>query len=182
MESFQDQTAFLETLEKRFKAYPERHPDLDWALIHTKLIAYPNALESLYQMEISGGAPDVLHYDSESDKFLFFDCAEESPKHRRSLCYDQQALISRKKFPPSGNALDQAAAMGIRLLTEKEYRFLQTKGKFDQKTSSWIQTPEEIRKLGGALFCDRRYNQVFTYHNGADSYYAARGFRGVLEV
>ena len=172
----------LDTLKTRFEANMSRHEGLRWQDVEAKLMAEPRHLVALEQMEQSGGEPDVVEYDKKNRQFLFVDCSAESPKGRRSLCYDREAWASRKANKPSGNALDAAAAMGIELLTEEQYRALQTLGEFDTKTSSWIQTPARIRKLGGALFCDRRYGTVFVYHNGAESYYAARGFRGALRV
>jgi len=172
----------LMVLQTRFNKNKNRHIDLDWTKIQAKLKVNPEKLWSLHEMENTGGEPDVVGHDKKTDEFLFYDCAAESPIGRRSYCYDQEALESRKKFKPENNALDVAAAMEISLLTEAEYRKLQQLGNFDAKTSSWIKTPDEIRKLGGALFCDFRYNTVFMYHNGADSYYAARGFRGVLRI
>lgn len=172
----------LMVLQTRFEKNKNRHENLDWTTIQTKLEINPEKLWSLNEIESTGGEPDVVGYDKKTDKFIFHDCATESPIGRRSYCYDQEALDSRKKFKPENNALDVAVAMGISLLTEAEYKDLQELGNFDTKTSSWIKTPAAIRKLGGALFCDFRYNTVFVYHNGADSYYAARGFRGVLRV
>lgn len=172
----------LAALKDRFQKNTGRHQRIDWAGVQATLEADPAKLWSLSEMERTGGEPDVVSRDAKTGEYVFFDCAPESPKGRRSLCYDGQALESRKEHKPAGSALDMAAAMGVDLLTEQEYRALQELGKFDTKTSSWIQTPPEIRKLGGALFCDRRYNAVFVYHNGAVSYYAARGFRGSLKV
>lgn len=172
----------LETLQTRFEANMQRHQGLKWADIQAKLEAKSKKLTSLHEMEETGGEPDVVGKDSQTGEYLFFDCSAESPKGRRSLCYDAQALKSRKEHKPKNSAQNMAEEMGIELLTEEQYRQLQELGEFDTKTSSWIQTPAAIRKLGGALFCDRRYDQVFTYHNGAESYYAARGFRGVLRV
>lgn len=172
----------LNTLKTRFEKHPNRHSDIDWAKVEAKLQSKPEKLRSLNEMEQTGGEPDVIAYDSKTDEYTFLDCSAETPKGRRSVCYDREALDSRKEHKPENNALDMAAAIGIELLTEEQYRHLQTLGAFDLKTSSWIQTPSEIRKLGGALFCDRRYDHVFTYHNGASSYYAVRGFRGVLKV
>lgn len=172
---------FLKVLQTRFEKNITRHKDLNWEKIQTKLQAAPEKLWSLNEMEESEGEPDVVSYDKKKDEYLFFDCSPESPK-RRSLCYDYQAWESRKANKPENNAIDKATEMGIELLTEDQYRQLQELGKFDLKTSSWIKTPSTIRDLGGALFCDRRYNTVFIYHNGADSYYAARGFRGILKV
>jgi hypothetical protein len=159
-----------------------RHRGLPWAGVQAKLESAPGKLRSLGEMERTGGEPDVVGYDRKKDEYIFFDCSEESPKGRRSLCYDSEALDSRKEFKPKDNAIGMAAAMGIELLTEEEYRGLQELGEFDTKTSSWLQTPAAIRKLGGALFGDRRYDHVFVYHNGAPSYYAVRGFRGSLRV
>lgn len=172
----------INTLKTRFEKNMPRHKGIDWAKVQAKLEANPNKLKSLNEMEKTGGEPDVVGFDKKSGEFIFVDCAEESPKGRRSTCYDKAALDSRKEHKPENNAVDMAKAMGIEILTEEEYRDLQTLGEFDLKTSSWIKTPAEIRKLDGALFCDRRYNHVFTYHNGAQSYYAARGFRGSLRI
>lgn len=159
-----------------------RHPGLEWENVLLRLEANPEKLWSLNEMEQTGGEPDVIGQDKTTGEYLFMDCSAESPKGRRSLCYDRPAWKSRKEYKPENNVVDVAAEMGIELLTEGQYRELQQLGQFDTKTSSWIKTPEEIRKLGGAVFCDRRYNQVFLYHNGAESYYAARGFRGLLKV
>ena len=161
-----------------------RHKAIDWAAIQIRLEkpASEETLWTLYEMERSGGEPDVIDHDKKNGKFIFCDCSPESPKERRSVCYDGQALNSRKEHKPKNSAVDMAAAIGIELLTEEQYRSLQQLGSFDTKTSSWLKTPDEIRKLGGALFCDRRYNHVFVYHNGAESYYAARGFRGLVRV
>lgn len=159
-----------------------RHKGLEWAKIQAKLESHPEKLWSLSEMERTGGEPDVVGHDKKTGEYIFYDCSAESPKERRSICYDREALDSRKENKPKDSAVNMASAMGIELLTEEQYRELQTLGNFDLKTSSWIQTPSEIRKLGGALYCDRRYNHVFVYHNGADSYYAARGFRGSLKV
>lgn len=172
----------LSTLKTRFEKSLNRHKEIAWQKVHEKLQVSPEKLWSLNEMEESGGEPDVVTFDKHTDTYIFFDCSAESPKGRRSLCYDRDALESRKEHKPKNNALDAAAAMGIEILTEEDYRFLQTLGNFDLKTSSWVATPEKIRKLGGAIFCDRRYDTVFTYHNGAESYYAARGFRGKLKV
>ena len=169
-------------LSVRFEKNKNRHPDIEWVDVQSKLQAKPEKLWSLEEMERTGGEPDVVSQNVLSNEFLFFDCSAESPKGRRSICYDQEALESRKENKPANSATEMAAEMGIELLTEEEYRELQKLGKFDIKTSSWVQTPAAIRKLGGAIFCDCRYNQVFTYHNGAESYYAARGFRGALWV
>lgn len=178
----QEAEQLLETLKARFSAHMERHPNINWEDVAAKLEKQPDKLWSLMQMEKTGGEPDVIDYDAASDEYIFYDCAKESPTGRRSLCYDQAALASRKKHKPAGSAVALAEEMGIRLLTEAEYRKLQQVGEFDLKTSSWIHTPEKIRQLGGALFCDRRYDTVFVYHNGAESYYASRGFRGLLRV
>jgi hypothetical protein len=180
--STDERAQLLETLKARFEKNMNRHKGLDWSTVQAKLTADPEKLWSLNEMESSGGEPDVTGHDQKTGEFVFCDCATESPKGRRSLCYDRAALDARKENKPANSAIDMATAMGIELLTEGQYRELQKVGKFDLKTSSWVQTPAEIRKLGGALFCDRRYDQVFLYHNGADSYYAARGFRGSLRV
>jgi Protein of unknown function (DUF4256) len=172
----------LGTLKTRFEKNRNRHPGLEWPKIQAKLEANPERLWSLQEMERTGGEPDVVGHDKNTGEYIFYDCSAESPKGRRSLCYDREALDSRKENKPADNALDVAAAMGTELLTEEQYRELQKLGEFDTKTSSWIKTPSNIRKLGGALFCDRRYDTVFTYHNGAESYYAARGFRASLRV
>ncbi len=172
----------LATLKSRFEKHTNRHKGLDWAKVQAKLEANPEKLWSLNEMETTGGEPDVVNHDKKTGDYVFFDCSAESPKGRRSVCYDHEALNARKEHKPKDSAINMAAAMGIDLLTEEQYRELQQLGEFDTKTSSWIQTPSEIRKLGGALFCDRRYHQIFLYHNGADSYYAARGFRGSLRV
>jgi len=172
----------LSTLNARFEKHMNRHQGLEWAKVQAKLEANPEKLWSLNEMERTGGEPDVVGYDQEADEYIFVDCSAESPEGRRSVCYDREALEARKKFKPENSAIDLATDMGIALLTEEQYRELQQLGNFDKKTSSWVKTPERIRKLGGALFCDRRYDTVFVYHNGADSYYAARGFRGSLRV
>lgn len=172
----------LTTLQTRFQKHMNRHEGVDWATLQAKLEASKDKLWVLHEMERTGGEPDVVAYDSTTGEFLFYDCSAESPKGRRSLCYDRKAWETRKEFKPQNTVIDMAAEIGIDLLTEEQYRHLQTLSNFDLKTSSWIQTPEAIRNLGGAIFCDRRYNTVFTYHNGAESYYAARGFRGVLRV
>ena len=172
----------LVVLKARFEKNMRRHKGLSWAKIQDKLEAHPDKLASLYGMENTGGEPDVVGYDAKKDEYIFFDCSAESPKGRRSLCYDRAALESRKENKPQDSAMNMAAEMDIELLTEEEYRHLQTLGDFDLKTSSWVKTPDAIRKLGGAIFCDRRYDHVFVYHNGAESYYAARGFRGSLRV
>ncbi|WP_018627910.1 DUF4256 domain-containing protein [Niabella aurantiaca] len=172
----------LEVLKKRFEKNKDRHQGIQWAGVAAKLETRPEKLWSLDEMESTGGEPDVVGYDKKTDTYIFFDCSPESPKGRRSLCFDGDALASRKEHKPADSATEMAKAMGIELLTEEQYRRLQELGAFDLKTSSWVQTPAAIRKRGGALFCDRRYDHVFTYHNGAESYYAARGFRGVLHV
>ncbi|MCX2451771.1 DUF4256 domain-containing protein [Pedobacter sp. PLR] len=172
----------LKTLKDRFEKNNNRHKGITWAEVQAKLEADPAKLWSLDEMEISGGEPDVIGYDTKTGEYIFYDCAAESPKGRRSICYDYEALESRKEHKPKNNAIDMATAMGIEILTEEEYRDLQKLGKFDLKTSTWLKTPAEIRALGGAIFGDRRYDHVFKYHNGADSYYAARGFRGSLRV
>lgn len=172
----------LTILRTRFEKNMSRHDSLSWDKIEAKLNANPAKLWSLAEMEHTEGEPDVVGYDEKTGEFLFYDCAAESPKGRRSICYDRKALDARKANKPDNSALDLAEEMGVSLLTEEEYKSLQELGEFDLKTSSWIATPPAIRKLGGAIFCDRRYGQVFTYHNGADSYYAARGFRSVLRV
>jgi len=172
----------LGVLQTRFEKNMSRHKGVEWAKVQAKLEASPEKLWSLNEMESTGGEPDVVGHDKKTGEFIFYDCSAESPKGRRSICYDREALNARKENKPKDSALDMATAMGVALLTEEQYRDLQKLGSFDTKTSSWVQTPTEIRKLGGALYCDRRYNQVFLYHNGADSYYAARGFRGSLTV
>lgn len=172
----------LKTLKSRFEKNMNRHKGIDWAKVQAKLEASPAKLWTLYEMEITGGEPDVVGYNNSTAEYIFYDCSAETPKGRRSICYDQAALESRKKHKPKDSAMNIAADMGIELLTEAQYRELQQLGEFDLKTSTWVLTPPSIRKLGGALFCDRRYNTVFVYHNGADSYYAARGFRGLLRV
>jgi hypothetical protein len=180
--SSSQRAALIGILKTRFEKNTARHKGLEWAKIQAKLEASPKKLWSLQQMEDTGGEPDITGYDEKSGEFIFCDCSPESPSGRRSICYDQTALDSRKANKPKDSAMAVAQAMGIDLMTESEYRQLQELGKFDLKTSSWIATPAAIRKLGGALFCDRRYDTVFTYHNGADSYYAARAFRGILRV
>ncbi len=172
----------LNLLKTRFEKNLNRHPNSKWEAIQKKLENNPTKLWSLMEMDQTGGEPDVVEIGENSDTVIFVDCSAETPKERRSICYDHEALEKRKEFKPANSAINMASEMGIELLTEKQYRDLQQLGKFDTKTSSWINTPEEIRKLGGALFCDRRYNHVFTYHNGADSYYAVRGFRGLLII
>jgi hypothetical protein len=170
------------TLQNRFESSMHRHHGLEWAAVQARLEAHPEKIWSLNEMERTGGEPDVVGYDQETGEFLFFDCSAESPEGRRSVCYDHQALEARKANKPQDSAMHMAATIGINLLTEDEYRALQKLGEFDLKTSSWIKTPAEIRRLGGALFCDRRFDHVFVYHNGAESYYAARGFRSSLKV
>jgi hypothetical protein len=172
----------LSTLKARLEKNMSRHKGVDWAKVEQRLRANSEKLWSLSEMERTGGEPDVVGVDKKTGEFVFYDCSAESPKQRRSLCYDRKALDARKEHKPTNDAVTMAKSIGIELLTEDEYRQLQRQGEFDLKTSSWVQTPDDIRKLGGAIFCDRRYNTVFTYHNGADSYYAARGFRGSLRV
>lgn len=172
----------FQTLKDRFEKHMSRHKGLQWSKAQAKLEANAGKLRSLYEMEQSGGEPDVVGYDKKKDEYLFYDCSAESPKGRRSICYDREALESRKAHKPANSALDMAAEMGIEMLTEAQYRELQQLGDFDTKTSSWVITPDNIRERGGALFGDRRFGSVFIYHNGADSYYAARGFRGSLKV
>jgi hypothetical protein len=180
--SSQRREELLNVLKGRFEKNTNRHNGLEWAKVRAKLEASAEKLWSLNEMERTGGEPDVVAYDKKTGEYVFYDCAAESPKDRRSLCYDREALEARKENKPKNNVIDMAVAMGIDLLTEEQYRELQNLGNFDTKTSSWIKTPSSIRELGGALFCDRRYNSVFVYHNGAESYYAARGFRGSLRV
>ncbi|VAX43352.1 Uncharacterised protein [Acinetobacter calcoaceticus] len=172
----------IELLKDRFEKNSHRHKEIDWTHVQAKLIQSPNKLWSLQEMENTGGEPDVVAYDQQSDEYLFIDCSPETPKGRRSLCYDSEALESRKDHPPKNNAIDVAKGMGVKLLTEEQYHQLQKLGEFDLKTSSWLATPDEIRRLDGALFADRRYGRVFVYHNGAQSYYAVRGFRCCLRV
>jgi len=172
----------LKTLKARFEKNKNRHKGFEWDKVLAKLEAKPEKLWSLNEMEMSAGEPDVIGHDKKTGEYIFYDCSEESPKGRRSICYDHQALESRKEHKPENSAAEMAADMGIELLTEDQYRTLQQLGNFDMKTSSWVKTPAAIRKLGGALFCDRRYDTIFLYHNGAESYYAARGFRGSLRV
>ena len=172
----------LQTLKARFEKNMKRHKGVDWAKVQVRLEANSEKLWTLNGMERTGGEPDVVGHDKKMAEYIFYDCSAESPKGRRSVCYDREALEARKDFKPGNNSIDLAAAIGIELLTEKQYRELQQFGEFDTKTSSWVKTPVDIRKLGGALFCDRRYNTVFVCHNGAESYYAARGFRGALRV
>jgi len=172
----------IKTLKDRFIKNMQRHAGLDWDAVEEKLLASPKKLQALNEMENTKGEPDVIGYDKKTNEFIFCDCSPESPAGRRSICYDRKALDSRKENKPSGNVIEMAAAIGVELLTEQEYRELQELGEFDKKTSSWVKTPSSIRDLGGSLFCDRRYGQVFVYHNGAESYYAARGFRGRLRI
>jgi hypothetical protein len=172
----------LEILKARFEKNMNRHEGLEWAEVQAKLEINPEKLWSLHEMERTGGEPDVIGHDKQTGEYIFYDCSAESPKGRRSVCYDREALESRKQHKPQTSAIDLAVDMGIEILTEEQYRELQKLGNFDNKTSSWVKTPDRIRKLGGAIFCDRRYDTVFVYHNGADSYYAARGFRGSLRV
>jgi hypothetical protein len=178
----EESAALLSTLKTRFEKNKNRHKGLDWDKVQAKLEAHPGKLWSLNEMEETGGEPDVTGYDKKTGEYIFCDCSAESPKGRRSVCYDRKAWESRKEHKPENNAIDMAEAMGIDLLNEEQYRELQQLGPFDTKTSSWVTTPAGIRKLGGALFCDYRYGTVFLYHNGAESYYAARGFRGLLKV
>jgi hypothetical protein len=180
--STKDREELLNTLKTRFEKNTNRHKVLEWPKVQAKLEGRTEKLWSLNEMERTGGEPDVVGHDKTTGEYIFYDCSTESPKGRRSVCYDREALESRKEHKPEDNAIDMAAAIGIALLTEEQYRELQKLGNFDSKTSSWVKTPADIRKLGGALFCDRRYNTVFVYHNGAESYYAARGFRGSLRV
>ena len=172
----------LTTLEERFEKHAGRHKGVEWTVVLAKLQASPGKLQTLYEMESTGGEPDIVAYDKKADKLTFCDCSPESPMGRRSLCYEREALNSRKENKPGGNAVDMASSMGVEILTEEQYRELQRLGEFDLKTSSWVMTPTHVRELGGALFCDRRFGQVFVYHNGAEAYYAARGFRGRVDV
>lgn len=176
------ETELLSILKERFDNNKSRHKDINWGDVQSKLESNPDKIWSLNEMELSGGEPDVVDYDKKTGEYIFFDCSAESPKGRRSVCYDHQALEARKKFPPENSAVNMASEMGIELLDETQYRELQTLGNFDSKTSSWIRTPDNIRELGGAIFADYRFGTIFVYHNGADSYYAARGFRGLLKV
>lgn len=176
------QEELIRALKARFEKNMNLHQDIEWANVYSRLEANGEKLWSLNEMEKTGGEPDVVGYDEKTDEYIFLDCSAESPKGRRSLCYDREALDSRKEHKPENNAIEMATAMGIELLSEEQYRELQKLGNFDTKTSSWVKTPPEIRKLGGALFCDRRYDHVFVYHNGADSYYAVRGFRGSIRI
>lgn len=180
--SAEQRKEIISALKARFEKNMGRHKGLGWASVQARLEAGTEKLWSIREMERTGGEPDVVGYDKKTGEYIFYDCSAESPKGRRSACYDRQALNARKEHKPENSAVDMAAAMGIELLTEEQYRELQKLGHFDTKTSSWVDTPSDIRKLGGALFCDRRYNTVFVYHNGAESYYAARGFRGLLRV
>src|SRR5574342_817005 len=180
--SLEQREELLSALKARFEKYMNRHKGLEWAKVQAKLEANTEKLWSVYEMERTGGEPDVVGHDEKTGEYIFYDCSAESPKGRRSVCYDREALESRKEHKPEDSAIDMAAAMGIELLTEEQYRELQELGNFDTKTSSWVKTPSDIRELGGALFCDRRYDHIFVYHNGAESYYAARAFRGSLRV
>jgi hypothetical protein len=180
--SQEQRNALVKLLKSRFEKNTKRHKNIEWEKVQARLESNPQKLWSLNEMENTGGEPDVVGHDKKTGEYIFFDCSAESPKDRRSVCYDREALNSRKEHKPKTSAVDMAANMGIEILTEEEYRTMQEIGEFDTKTSSWVQTPPEIRKRGGALFCDRRYNHVFLYHNGAESYYAARGFRGALRV
>lgn len=180
--SLKQNEELLSLLKVRFEKNIKRHKGIEWFKVQAKLEGNVKKLQALNEMENTGGEPDVVGYDKKTGEYIFYDCSPESPKGRRSLCYDREALEARKEHKPKNNAADMAAAIGIELLTEEQYRELQKLGEFDLKTSSWVKTPVDIRKLGGAVFCDRRYNTVFLYHNGAESYYAARGFRGSLRV
>ena len=182
MKNENDLERLLDILQKRFDSNMNRHEGLSWKEIRERLESDPGKLMILEKMEKSGGEPDAVGYDEATGEYIFFDCSPESPEGRRSLCYDVQALESRKKQKPAGSAIGMADKIGIDILSEEEYRYLQSLGSFDEKTSSWVKTPEKIRALGGALFCDRRYGSVFVYHNGAESYYASRGFRGSLRI
>lgn len=180
--SAKQKVEIVSILKDRFEKNMHRHNGIGWEEVQEKLEAHPEKLWSLYEMERTEGEPDVIGFDEQTKEYIFCDCSKESPKGRRSVCYDREALESRKKHKPETSAMDMANEMGIEILTEEQYRKLQNFGPFDQKTSSWIKTPDDIRKLGGALFCDFRYGHVFVYHNGADSYYSSRGFRGILRV
>ncbi|GAA4310727.1 DUF4256 domain-containing protein [Mucilaginibacter gynuensis] len=180
--SAEQRDELLATLKARFEKNMNRHTGIEWANVQAKLVATPEKLWSLDEMEITGGEPDVVGYDEKASKYIFYDCTAESPKGRRSICYDHEALEARKEHKPANSAVEMARDMGVELLTEEQYRELQKLGKFDTKTSSWIKTPADIRKLGGAIFADFRYGTIFIYHNGAESYYAGRGFRGALRV
>lgn len=177
-----DRNTLLEVLKMRFEQHMERHPGVSWSEVADRLVKYPSAVQSLQEMERTGGEPDVVGLDQQSGEYLFFDCSAESPLGRRSLCYDPEALTSRKENKPTGSAVGMASAMGIELLSEEQYAYLQSFGAFDLKTSSWLLTGSSVRDLGGAVFGDKRYDRVFVYHNGAESYYASRGFRGLLRV
>ncbi|MFA6024035.1 MAG: DUF4256 domain-containing protein [Candidatus Gracilibacteria bacterium] len=177
-----EQKEFLGALKARFEKNMNRHKGFEWAKVQARLEGNGEKVGALYEMERTGGEPDLVGQDEKTGEYLFYDCSEESPKERRSVCYDREALDGRKEHKPANSAMDMAGEMGVELLSEEEYRGLQELGDFDLKTSSWIKTPAAVRKLGGALFCDRRYDKVFVYHNGAESYYAARGFRGVARV
>ena len=172
----------LRALKARFEKHPSRHRGLEWGAVHARLESHPDKLWSLNEMERTGGEPDVVGHDKKTGEYVFYDCSAESPNGRRSVCYDREALESRKEHKPRNSAVDMATAMGIEILSEEQYRALQAVSPFDTKTSSWVKTPPEIRRLGGAIFCDRRYDHVFVYHNGAESYYAGRAFRGLLKV
>ena len=178
----QQREGLLQTLKARFEKNLHRHKGLAWAGVQARLDAHPDKLWSLYEMERTGGEPDVVGQDKKTGEVVFYDCSDQTPKGRRSFCYDREALDARKEHKPKDSAMNMAAAMGTELLTEEQYRQLQTLGEFDTATSSWVKTPPEIRRLGGALFCDRRFNMVFVYHNGAESYYAGRAFRCVLKI
>jgi hypothetical protein len=180
--SVADQAALLKILKTRFEKNMSRHKNLSWPNVESKLAASKEKMWSLSEMEKTGGEPDVIGHDKKTDEFIFCDCADESPKGRRSICYDHEALEARKENKPENSAINMAEEIGVEILSEEQYRDLQKLGNFDTKTSSWVKTPPEIRKRGGAIFCDRRYDHVFVYHNGAESYYAARGFRGILKV
>ncbi len=180
--SAKQQTEVLNILEIRFNKNMKRHKTIDWATVKAKLIANPEKLWSLHEMEATGGEPDVIDFNAKTNEYFFYDCSAETPKGRRSICYDREALNTRKEFKPANSAMDMAITMGIEMLTEEQYKFLQKHGTFDTKTSSWLNTPSDIRKLGGAIFGDFRFERVFIYHNGVQSYYAGRGFRGLLKV
>lgn len=180
--SSEQQEELIKILKIRFEKNPNRHENIEWENVQKKLGSNPEKLWTLHEMERTEGEPDVISYDKKTDEYLFVDCSAESPKGRRSLCYDRKALDSRKENKPANSAIDLANEIGIEILDEEQYRYLQSLGNFDLKTSSWVKTPDDIRKLGGAVFCDKRYNNVFLYHNGAESYYSARGFRGSLKV
>jgi len=180
--SASQQQALINILHVRFEKHIDRHQNIEWSEVRVKLEDDPEKLSILQEMETTGGEPDVVGYDKTTNEFIFYDCSEESPKGRRSLCYDREGQMSRKEQQPQNNAIDMAATMGVEILTEQQYRELQQLGKFDLKTSSWLQTPDDVRKLGGSIFGDRRYDRVFIYHNGAQSYYAARAFRSSLKV